>query len=202
MEEQRTEQWFAARLGKVTASRVSDVMSRTAKGPGASRETYMTQLIAEVITGQRGESFSSAAMQWGTDQEPHARAAYELRTREFVDETGFHVHPRISQCGASPDGLVLNGLIEIKCPATTTHIEYLVSKRVPAKYQAQMQLQMAVMERPWCDFVSFDPRMPVDLQLLILRVERDQTYIDLMEKEVELFLGEMNARIDQLKGTT
>lgn len=200
--EQRTDEWFTARLGKVTASRVADVMAKTAKGPSASRQSYMDQLVAEVLTGRQAESFSNAAMAWGTETEPAARMAYEARVGEFVDETGFHIHPRIEQCGASPDGLVLDGLLEIKCPSTTTHIEYLMSKKVPAKYHAQMQLQMAVMGRPWCDFVSFDPRMPDELQLLILRVERDPTYIDLMEKEVELFLGEMNARINQLKGTT
>jgi len=199
MEEQRTPEWFAARLGKVTASRVFDVMARTAKGPSASRQSYMDQLVAEVITGRQAESFSNAAMQWGTETEPAARQAYEARVGEFVDETGFHIHPRIEQCGASPDGLVLDGLIEIKCPSTTTHIEYLVSKRVPSKYEGQMQLQMAVMGRPWCDFVSFDPRMPAELQLWIKRVERDDTYISLMEKEVQIFLDEMNTRIQQLK---
>lgn len=196
---QGTEAWLRSRLGKVTASRVADVMAKTKTGPSASRQAYLDQLVVEILTGQRADSFSSTAMAWGTDTEPLARAAYEARVGEFVDETGFHLHPRIEQSGASPDGLIGEGLIEIKCPNSATHIEYVVSKRVPAKYVHQMQWQMACLGRPWCDFLSYDPRMPRELQMFLVRVKRDDVHIKALENEVEVFLGELNQRITQLK---
>lgn len=199
MDDQRTDAWFSSRLGKVTASRVADVMARTKTGMSASCQSYMNQLVVEILTGQRADSFSSTAMQWGTDTEPLARAAYEARVGEFVDETGFHLHPRIEQSGASPDGLIGEGLLEIKCPSQTTHIEYLVSKKVPTKYVHQMQWQMACLNRPWCDFLSFDPRMPKESQMFLVRVERDDAHIQTLENEVEAFLGELNQRVNQLK---
>ena len=197
--EQRTDAWFDARLGKVTASRVADVMARTKTGMSASRQAYLDQLVVEIITGTRADSFSSTAMQWGVDTEPLARAAYEARIGELVDETGFHVHPRIEQSGASPDGLIGEGLIEIKCPSPTTHIEYLVSKKVPTKYVHQMQWQMACLGRPWCDFLSYDPRMPRELQMFLVRVDRDDVHIKALETEVEVFLDELNQRVTQLR---
>ena len=198
---QGSEAWLRSRMGKVTASRVADVMAKTKTGPSASRQSYMDQLVVEILTGQRADSFSSTAMQWGTDTEPLARAAYEARVGEFVDETGFHLHPRIEQSGASPDGLIGEGLLEIKCPNSSTHIEYLVSKKAPTKYVIQMQWQLAVMNRPWCDFLSFDPRMPRELQMFLVRVERDDAYIQTLENEVEAFLGELNQRVNQLRET-
>lgn len=197
--DQRSPEWFTSRLGKVTASRVADVMAKTKTGPSASRQAYLDQLVVEILTGQRADSFSSTAMAWGTDTEPLARAAYEARVGEFVDETGFHLHPRIEQSGASPDGLIGEGLLEIKCPSPTTHIEYLVSKKVPTKYVHQMQWQMACLDRPWCDFLSYDPRMPRELQMFLVRVDRDDAHIRTLETEVEVFLGELNERIIQLK---
>ena len=157
--EQRSEEWFAARIGKVTASRVADVIAKTKTGYSTSRDNYMAQLICERMTGQKGESFTNAAMQWGTDQEPFARAAYELKMGVMVDETGLVDHPTIPMAGASPDGLVgEDGLVEIKCPNTATHIDTLLTQTVPAKYITQMQFQMACTGRQWCDFVSFDPK--------------------------------------------
>jgi len=197
--EQRSPEWFAARLGKVTASRVADVIAKTKTGYSASRDNYMAQLVCERMTGVQGENYTNAAMQWGTDQEPLARAAYEAAQDVLVDETGFVIHPRISEAGASPDGLVgIFGLIEIKCPNTATHIETILSDKVPGKYITQMQWQMACTERDWCDFVSFDPRMPEGLQLFIKRVEFDSIYVKMLEYEIQEFLDELETKIKNL----
>ena len=173
--EQRTEEWFAARLGKVTASRVADVIARTKTGYSASRENYMAQLICERMTGQKQESFTNAAMEWGTENEPLARAAYEAEKGVLVDEVGLLDHPFIPMAAASPDGLVSDdGMLEIKCPNTATHFDTLLKGDVPSKYIPQMQWQMACANRLWVDFVSYDPRAPEGLQLFIKRVERDE----------------------------
>ena len=178
MIEQRTEAWFLSRLGKVTASRVADVIAKTKSGPSASRENYATQLVLERLTNSVGEAYSNAAMQWGTDQEPNARNVYELKMSTFVKEVGFIDHPTIDMSGASPDGFVgEDGLVEIKCPNSSTHIDTLVSQKVPAKYLPQMQWQMACTGRKWCDFVSFDPRMPENLQLFVKRIEFEAQYV-------------------------
>ena len=199
MIEQGTDEWFAARIGKVTASRVADVLAKTKTGYSTSRENYMAQLVCERLTGQKGESFTNAAMQHGTDTEPLARAAYEALHDVLVDEVGFIPHPTIIMAGASPDGLVSDdGLLEIKCPNTATHIETLLSQTVPGKYNTQMQFQMACTERNWCDFVSFDSRLPQDLQLFVKRVPRDNMYIRLMEEEIIKFLNELDIKIAQL----
>ena len=197
--EQRTDEWFAARLGKVTASRVADVIAKTAKGYGASRDNYMAQLICERLTGKPTEMFSNAAMEWGTEQEPHARAAYSAKTGELVEEVGFIPHHAIPGSGASPDGFVGDALVEIKCPNTATHLEYVLSGKPPEKYVTQMQWQMAVTGAPWCDFVSYDPRLPEHLQMLIVRVARDATRIAELEAEVRKFLGELEDKLKQLK---
>lgn len=197
--EQRSPEWFAARLGKVTASKVADVIAKTKSGYSTSRDNYMAQLVCERMTGTAAESYSNSAMQWGTDQEPLARAAYEAAENVLVAETGFVVHPNISEAGASPDGLVdYNGLIEIKCPNTATHIETVLSETVPLKYFTQMQWQMACTERDWCDFVSFDPRMPNGLQIFIKRVEYDLVYVKMLESEVKEFLAELETKIVKL----
>ena len=197
--EQGSTEWFAARLGKVTASRVADVIAKTKTGYSTSRENYMAQLVCERMTGTQGESYSNAAMQWGTDQEPLARAAYEAAKDVLVDEVGFIVHPTIIAAGASPDGLVGDdGLIEIKCPNTATHIDTLLSEKVPSKYNTQMQWQMACTGRKWCDFVSFDPRMPEGLQLFIQRVDFDAEYVKMLEAEITGFLGELETKIEKL----
>jgi len=197
--EQGTDEWFAIRIGKVTASRVADVIAKTKSGYSASRDNYMAQLVCERLTGQKGESFTNAAMQHGTETEPLARAAYEALKDVLVDEVGFVPHPLIHMAGASPDGLVGdNGLLEIKCPNTATHIETLLSETVPTKYYTQMQFQLACTGREWCDFVSFDNRLPTELQLFVKRVPRDEMYIKLMEAEIVQFIAELDDKINKL----
>lgn len=199
-DEQRTDEWFAARLGKVTASRVADLMATTKSGYAASRDNLMAQLIVERLTGQKQESYSNASMQWGTEQEPFARAAYEIATGTMVDECGFVPHPTINGSGASPDGLVgHDGLVEIKCPNTAGMIEALLTQTVPGKYNIQMQMQMACTSRQWCDYVVFDPRMPAKAQLFIKRVPRDPAFIQKMEAEIIKFLAELDGKVNQLK---
>jgi putative phage-type endonuclease len=197
--EQGSDAWFAARIGKVTASRVADVLAKTKTGYSTTRDNYMAQLVCERLTGQKGESFTNAAMQHGTETEPLARISYEVAQNVLVDEVGFVPHPSIIMAGASPDGLVGDdGLLEIKCPNTATHIETLLSQTVPGKYNTQMQFQMACTGRSWCDFVSFDNRLPAELQLFVKRVPRDNMYIRLMEEEIVKFLNELDIKIAQL----
>jgi putative phage-type endonuclease len=201
--EQRTPEWHAARLGKVTASRVADVVAKTKTGYSTSRMNYMAELICERLTGTQGAFYSNAAIQWGVEKEPDARAAYEEAVGMFVVEVGFIPHNTISMAGASPDGLVGDGgLVEIKCPITATHIETLLGQSVPSRYNTQMQWQMACTGRQWCDFVSFDPRMPERMQIWIKRVDRDNVLIAELEKEVISFLSELENKIVQLKEKT
>lgn len=198
--DQRTPEWFAARVGKVTASRVADVVAKTKTGWGAGRANYMAELIAERLTGVSAPGFTNAAMQWGTDCEPAARDAFAALAGMDVVEVGFVDHPHVPMSGASPDGLVGDlGLVEIKCPNTATHIDTLISGAVPGKYVTQMQWQMACTEREWCDFVSFDPRLPDDMRLFVRRVERDDTLIASLERDVSDFLAEVAAKIEALK---
>jgi putative phage-type endonuclease len=197
--EQGTPEWFAARLGNVTASRVADVIAKTKSGYSASRENYMAQLICERMTGTVAESYTNAAMAWGTETEPLARAAYESLADVLVDEVGYIAHPTIERAGASPDGLVgLFGLLEIKCPNTATHIDTLISEQVPTKYITQMQWQMSCTGRTWADFVSFDPRLPSGLQMFVKRVEFDAEYVAMLKEEVIKFLTELDAKISKL----
>ena len=197
--EQRTEEWFAARLGKVTASKVADVIAKTKSGYSASRANYMAELVCERLTGVKGDTYQNAAMAWGTTTEPMARAAYESRTGELVEETGFVLHATILNSGCSPDGLIGDdGLIEIKCPNTATHIDTLLTKEAPSKYMPQMQWQMACTGRKWCDFVSYDPRMPEHMQFFCIRVMRDPAVIVELEREVEKFLFELDTKLSRL----
>lgn len=200
MAEQGTEEWFAERCGCVTASRVADVVAKTRSGYSASRATYMGQLIAERLTGEPMTGFTNSAMQWGVDIEPQARVAYEFYTDASVEPTGFVKHPTIGQTGASPDGLVGDdGLVEIKCPETKTHIETLLGQSVPGKYITQIQWQLACTGRRWCDFVSFDPRMPESMSMFVSRVERDDERIAELEREVIEFLNELRDKVDRLR---
>lgn len=200
MMEQGTDEWFAARLGKVTASRVSDVVAKTKTGWGALRATYMAQLIVERLTGEPTESYSTPAMQWGIETEARARAEYEFSTDAPVMNVGFVDHPMIAMAGASPDGLVgKTGLLEIKCPNTATHIDTYLSQTVPTRYIPQMQFQMACTDRQWCDFVSFDPRMPEHARLFVRRVHRDNAYIDELEAAVAEFLAEVESKVERIR---
>lgn len=200
MIEQGTPEWFAQRLGKVTASRVADVIAKTKTGYSTSRANYMTELALERITGARQEGFTNPAMQWGTETEPLARAAYEAHTGEIVDEVAMITHPTIAMSGASPDGLVGPvGLIEIKCPNSATHMETLLSGWPAGKYITQMMWQMACTGRKWCDFASFDPRFPQHLQLFVTRVMRDDVIIESLENEVIAFIEELDSMVSQLQ---
>jgi putative phage-type endonuclease len=202
MMEQRTDDWFAARLGKVTASRVADVIAKTKTGYGAGRANYMADLVVERLTGQKASSFSNAAMEWGTEQEPNAKAAYAAKTGILVEDVGFIDHPTVAMSGASPDGFAEEGLVEIKCPNTATHLEYIFDGKPPQKYITQMQWQMACAGKPWCDFVSYDPRLPERLQLLVVRVLRDDDYIKMLEQEVTTFLQELDDKLNKLEKVT
>ena len=196
---QGSPEWHQARLGKVTASRISDVAAKIKTGWGASRAKYMGELIAESLTHEPTPSYINAAMQHGTDTEPQAAAAYSFYRDAELELVGFVDHPKIDQAGCSPDRLIgKDGLVEIKCPQTSTHIDTLLGSSIPKKYIDQMQWQMACTKRKWCDFVSFDPRMPPETQLFIQRVERDKERIKDLEEMVVDFLAEMNEKIDRL----
>lgn len=196
---QGSPEWHALRIGKVTASRVSDVIAKTKTGWGASRANYMAELIAERLTGEPAEKFSNAAMAWGTEKEPDARAAYEFFRDAQVVEIAFIDHPSIGMTGASPDGLVGDhGLVEIKCPNTATHLDTLLTQTIPSKYVTQMLWQMACTGRQWCDFVSYDPRLPEAMSLFVKRVDRDDKLIASLEKDVAEFLAELDLKLAQL----
>lgn len=198
--QQLSPEWIAARIGKVTASRVADIMARTKSGYSTSRQNYMAELICERLTGSKAEGFTNAAMQWGLDNEASAKATYAFMTNAEVLPAGFDLHPVIADFGASPDGYVgSDGLVEIKCPLTATHLETLLEGYVDAKYQTQMQVQMACTGRQWCDFISYDPRLPVDMQLFVKRIPRDASRIAEIETEVRGFLTELAAKMDALK---
>lgn len=197
--EQGSDAWRQIRLGRVTASRVADVVAKTKTGWGASRANYAAQLIAERLTGVVASTFTNAAMTWGTDMEPDARATYEFLTGVEVEQVGFIPHPTIAMSGASPDGLVgADGVVEIKCPQTATHIDTLLGAGIDRKYLIQMQWQLACSGRVWCDFVSFDPRMPVETRLFVQHVKRDDAWIAELERDVREFLIEIDAKVARL----
>lgn len=196
---QRSPEWFAARCGSLGASQLADALAKTKSGWGASRANLRAKLVVERLTGQQEESFTSAAMQWGVEKEEEARIAYSFLTGRNVVEVGLYKHPTIIGTHASPDGLVDDdGCIEIKCPNSATHIETLKSNLVAHKYLLQMQWQMACADRQWCDFVSFDPRMPDHLMLYIQRVQRDDDMLATLESEVRAFLAEVDEDVKAL----
>lgn len=208
MIEQRTEEWFQQRLGKVTASRISDVIAKTKTGVSTSRQNYLVQLVSERLTGKKGDSYVNQAMLDGIERESAARELYMQTRGVSVTEVGFFDHPIIKNSGASPDGAVnaeeegkYAGLIEIKCPIETTHTNTLMSKSVPSKYIPQIQWQMASVSPnvKWVDFISFNPNFPDTMQLFVARVERDNAYIAELEAEVIKFLDEVDATILKLK---
>ena len=197
--EQGSPEWLAMRAGKVTASRVSDVLAKIKTGEAAARRDYRAQLVAEILTGRPQEDgFVNAEMQHGIDQEPLARSAYEMAKDVLVDQIGFVLHPTIDRAGASPDGVTGKVGLEIKCPKTATHLQYLLDGVVPSKYQPQMLWQMACMETEACDFVSFDPRLPEHLQLFVVRFPRDDKRIQEITAEVTVFLREVDAVVVKL----
>jgi len=190
---QGTELWFKQRLGKVTASRMGDMTAKTKAGYGATRATYKAEKLIERLTGAQQDTYKSPAMQWGNDQEPYAREAYSFYTNNEVVETGFVVHPLIENAGASPDGLIGDdGMLEIKCPNTSTMLEYLETEKIPANYMKQIQWQLACCDRHWCDFAAYDPRLPEEMRLLVIRVERNNDMIAELEQETLKFLAELD----------
>lgn len=196
---QGSPEWFAQRLGRATASRIADIIAKTKSGYSTSRENYCVELALERITGQRQEFYTNDAMVWGTETEPLARAAYEAHTGFIVDEVAMVPHPTIEMSGASPDGCIdLDGLVEIKCPNSATHIKTMLSGKPDGKYITQMTWQMACTGRKWCDFVSFDPRFPEHLQLFVTRINRDDVEIARMEQEVISFLDDVDHIVQQL----
>jgi putative phage-type endonuclease len=203
---QGTEEWFQQRLGKVTASRISDVIAKTKTGISTSRQNYLIQLVSERLTGKKSDSFTNKAMEDGVEREPIARKLYESKTNSIVTEVGFFDHPVIKSSGASPDGAVnaeeegkYAGLIEIKCPIETTHTNTLMNKSVPSKYIPQMQWQLACTGAKWVDFVSYNPNFPDTMQIFVARVDRDNAYIAELEAEVLKFLDEVDQAILKLK---
>ena len=198
--DQRTEDWYAARLGKATASRFKDAIAALKSGaPAQAQRDYCTELVVERLTQQPIQRFQNAAMTWGTEQEPAARAAYERVTGRIVEETGFVCHDTL-MAGCSPDGLVdWDGLIEIKCPYNTgNHIETLLNG-MPADHIPQVQGQLWITGREWCDFVSFDPRMPEALQLHVQRIQRDPSFIADLEARITSFLQQVGNQVEALR---
>ena len=198
---QRTDEWRKVRLGKVTASRIGDLMAKTRTGYSTSRANYMAELVCERMTGQPAENYQNAAMLRGIEMEPQALAQYCFQTDLGVDLVGFVDHPEIPDSGCSPDGYVgKEGLVEIKCPgAPGTHMETLLTGTVDLRYVRQMAFQMACTGRQWCDFVSYDPRWPPSMQLWVKRYERDDTAIKAIEVEVMTFLGELCDKVAALR---
>ncbi len=196
---QRTDEWFAARNGKVTASRIADLRRRTQKGWAASRKDYMADLIAERLSGEHIPGRTGAARRWGQEIEPEAKRAYEFYRDAEIVEVGFIPHPTIASAGASPDGLVgETGLVEFKCPTVLTHLETLETDVIASEYLQQMQWQMACTGRQWCDFASYDPRYPEAMKLYVQRVKRDDGMIEAIEEDVIAFLSELEERVSRL----
>lgn len=197
--EQRSEEWFEARLGKVTASNLANVTATTRSGESAYRRNYRLQLVTERLTGQRTEVFINQAMQHGIDTEDEARDHYAFKHAD-VEEVGFVDHPTIKMAGASPDGLVGDdGLIEIKCRQPQNHTETLISHQIPSRYKLQMFWQMACTGRKWCDYVSYCPSFPDELKMVVIRLEWDDKQIKLLEEEVIKFLTEVEDTIKFIK---
>jgi putative phage-type endonuclease len=200
--EQQTPEWLQMRTGMVTASRVADVLAKRKTGTGEleCRSKYRAEVICECLTGRSAEHYVTPAMEWGIENEALARAAYEMRLDVETEPGGFAIHDSIPRFGASPDGLIgSDGLLEIKCPTTAAHIGYMLAGVTPEAYQPQMLAEMACTGRRWCDFVSFDPRLPKKLQLFVRRFQRDDGRIAAMEADVLTFLEEVIATIKLLE---
>lgn len=193
--EQHSPEWFQMRQGMATGSMMADVVTKKKRGDGyyAAREDYMIDLAVTRLTGLMPDRYVSKAMEFGTENEPRGRAAYEMHCDVMVEEVGFAFHPHIKWFGSSPDGLVgSEGVLEVKCPNSATHLGYILGNVVPEQYIPQMKSHMLCAERQWCDFVSFDPRMPKHLQLFVRRLDREEKMLMELEMEVEKFLGELD----------
>lgn len=197
--QQGSDEWLELRLGKITASKLSDVMSKgRGSAPSKTRASYMLQLAAEKLTGQPEDSFSNKYMEWGNECEPQARSMYEFDSGNDVEEVAFVEHDE--WFGVSPDGLVGdNGLLEIKCPKTTTQIERYLAGVFPSAYKAQVQGQLLATGREWCDFVSFDPRISGEASYFCIRVERDEDYLKELSASISAFKDELIEMLGKLK---
>lgn len=199
---QGTPEWLQARCGSLGASAVQDALAKTKTGWGASREAVKARLIIERLTGAPQDTYQNDAMRWGSEQEPSAADAYSFVRNVELETCGIYKHPFIQGTHASPDRLVgVDGLIEIKCPVSSTHLDTLLKKKIPGKYVTQMQWQMACTNREWCDYVSYDPRFPAQHQLFIHRVERDGKLIAQLENDVAEFLDEVEKALKELENT-
>ena len=197
---QGSPEWFSARLGKATASKITDILATLKTGEAASRKNYRVELVCERLTGLKAEGYTNSHMERGTALEPIARALYEFKQDVVVDEIGFVIHPDMEMSGASPDGLIgEDGLVEIKCPTAGNHVDTILSGKSPSKYYAQMQWQMACTNRLWCDFVSYCPEVGDKLALFVTRVHRDDAWIVETEMAVSKFLIEVSELTQQLK---
>ena len=191
--EQRSEQWFAARLGRLTGSRAGDMLATIKTGEAAARRDLRMQLVCERLTGQLQEdAFINAAMQRGIECEPLAFAAYEALTGQMVQRSGFIAHTA-HLAGCSLDGHMaeFEGLIELKCPKSATHLRYLRAGTVPSEHLAQMTHNLWITGAAWCDFVSYDDRFPLNLQFFRIRLERDPKAIAAYEDKALAFLAEV-----------
>lgn len=196
-----TPNWHAARRGLLTASRVADALAVLKNGkPSESRRKLMVELLAERVSGYIVDHYVTPAMQWGIDNQPHAIAAYEAETGELVGPEVFVLHPEIDWAGATPDGTIgSDGLLEIKCPTTPTHLTWLLAGEVPEQHRLQMTFQLACTRRQWVDFVSYDPRIKGDAQLFIRRFEPSRDEIEKVEAGARQFLAELEAMSIQLR---
>lgn len=199
-----TPEQTAARVGKLTASKIADATAKTTKGYGASRANYMADLLVERITGVPTERFVTKEMLWGIEKEPEAKNAYEFFYDCEIVPCDFLDHPAIAMSGATPDGVIgKEGLIEIKCPNTATHIDFLLSDEVDLSYRKQMCWQLLCARRVYCDFASFDPRMPEALQLRVRRFTLIELLADKqicdIETEAKAFLAELAAKEHALR---
>lgn len=202
--EQGSPEWLQMRIGCVTGSRMADVMAKLKKkdAEAQTRADYKAEIVCETLTGRAADHYVSPAMQWGLDNETFARNAYEIEVAP-TELVGFALHDTVKKLGASPDGLVgEDGLVEFKCPTTATHLEYIIQGVVPAEYHWQMLCEMACTGRKWCDFASYDPRLPKKLQLFVRRFERDDSRIEAMEAETLKFLDEVEKIIAQVNDQT
>ncbi|WP_273757195.1 lambda exonuclease family protein [Bartonella sp. MM73XJBT] len=201
--QQRTAEWFQARLGKVTASNIYNILSKTAKGtPTSKYEDYKIKLMTERLTGEISQSYITPAMQWGIEHEEEALKEYAFIYDTQITQCGFIQHPTIQMAGASPDGLIdKDGLIEIKCPQSSNHLRFFMDNEIKPEYLAQMQFQMACTGRKWCDFISYDPRFTGNSSLFrmkIKRIHRDDKQIEQINQAVESFLTEIEQEIQRI----